>query len=115
MAGTACSGSGESRTSSDPDVITQEQIQEASTMSSAYALVQRLRPMWLRKRGTSSINNAGFIVVYVEGSRRGPPEALRRIQVLDVESMRFLSAAEATNRYGAGHDNGVIQVDLKGQ
>ena len=108
-----CSGS---RTSSDsdPSEITREQIERIENVSSAYAVVQRLRPNWLRKRGPTSISNPSDILVYVEGSRYGPPESLRRINTLDIESMRFLSDDRATMRYGTGHDHGVIEVTLRG-
>jgi hypothetical protein len=94
-------------------VISQSEIQEAGTMSSAYTLVQRLRPQWLRKRGPSSVENQGDILVYVDGNRQGPPSTLRNLDVVDIESMEFLSDNEATMRYGSGHDNGVILVHLK--
>jgi hypothetical protein len=110
----ACTGTNSSRsTGGDPSVISQSEIQEAGTMSSAYTLVQRLRPQWLRKRGPSSVENQGDILVYVDGNRQGPPSTLRNLDVVDIESMEFLSDNEATMRYGSGHDNGVILVHLK--
>ena len=83
-------------------------------VSSAYAVVQRLRPNWLSKRGPSSISNPGDIVVYVEGSRRGSPDALRNIAPIDIREMEFLSDDRATMEFGTGHDNGAIIVRLKG-
>lgn len=110
----ACTGSQASQDSGgDPSVITQQQIQEAGSMSNAYNLVQRLRPNWLRKRGPSSVSNPGDILVYIDGSRQGPPSTLRQIDIINVESMEFLSDNEATTRYGSGHDHGVILVHLK--
>lgn len=112
----SCTGSKMGKSSGgDPDVITQEQIQEVGTMSSAYSLVQRLRPNWLRKRGANSVSNPGDIIVYVDGSRYGSPSALRQIEVVDVESMERLSAGEATTKFGGGHENGVILVHRKGR
>ena len=111
----ACTGSNSSRSSGgDSSTITQSEIQDARSMSSAYTLVQRLRPQWLRKRGPSSVENQGTILVYVDGNRYGPPSSLRDIDVVDIESLEFLSDNEATMRYGSGHDNGVILVRLKG-
>lgn len=107
----ACAGGG--MTSGNPDMITSEQIQEAGTVSNAYTLVQRLRPNWLRTRGRSSVQNPGELIVYVDGSRRGGASALRQINVVNVESMQFMNANQATLRYGSGHDHGVIEVRLK--
>lgn len=110
----ACTGSNVGQSSDgNPNMISQEQIQEAGSMSNAYNLVQRLRPNWLRKRGPSSVSSQSDIVVYVEGSRQGPPSTLRQINVIDVESMEFLSDNEATSRFGSGHDHGAILVHLK--
>lgn len=111
----SCTGSKMGQSSNgDPSVITQEQIQEAGTMSSAYSIVQRLRPTWLQKRGPSSVSSQGSIIVYVDGNRYGSPSSLRQIDVVDVESMEYLSDNEATTRFGSGHDSGVILVYLKG-
>jgi len=111
----ACTGSGQSREGGgDPNEITRQEIQRVEQVSSAYSVVQRLRPNWLRKRGPSSVSNPGDVIVYVEGSRYGPPESLRQLDPLNVASMRFLSDNEATTRYGTGHDNGVILVRLRG-
>lgn len=115
IAMTACTGSevasGE-QGGSGP--ITQEQIEETGPVSSAYSLVQRLRPNWLRKRGRSSINAPGSIIVYIEGSRQGSPKSLRRVEVANVKSIAYLGSDQATLRYGSGHDHGVIEVELKG-
>lgn len=110
-----CASTGQSGSSqNDPNFISQSEIQEVGEISNAYNLIRRLHPQWLQKRGRGSISNPGDIEVYVEGSRQGPPSVLRQISVIDVETIRFLPPDEATMRYGSGHDNGVIQVNLKG-
>jgi hypothetical protein len=83
--------------------------------SNAYNLVRRLEPQWLQKRGRNSIRNPGSIKVYVQGTSQGGPGALRRINVVNVQSIQLLKPDEATMRYGSGHDNGAILVNLKGQ
>lgn len=99
----------------DPDWISQQEIRDAAGALNAYALVQRLRPNWLHKRGPKSIRNPGGISVYVDGIQYGStPRALRSIQVVNVESLEFLGAARATNRHGAGHEYGAIVVHTKG-
>ncbi|MFP4227918.1 MAG: hypothetical protein ACLFTE_03725 [Salinivenus sp.] len=96
------------------NVITQEEIQEVSGISNAYNLVRRLHPQWLEKRGRSSVSNPGDIVVYINGSRQGGPSTLEQVDVMDVENIRYLPPDEATMRHGSGHDNGAIEVNLKG-
>lgn len=108
-----CAASGEGTSGSDPTVITQEDIEGVSGISDVYNLVQRLHPQWLQKRGRSSVSNPGDIIVYVEDTRYGNPESLRRLDVIDVQSIEFLRPEEATMRYGSGHDDGVIYVHLK--
>lgn len=115
--GSACATTGGQNglSGGNPDRIAPEQMEEAAQQhDTAYTVVQNLRPLWLRKRGRSSISNEGEILVYVDGSRYGTPSDLRSIPAMNVESMRFLSPAEATNRYGAGHQDGVILVRTKG-
>lgn len=110
-----CASTGGS-TQGDRSQITPEEVQRAaSSTTTAYALVQRLRPHWLRKRGRSSIENPSDILVYVNGSRYGStPQDLRSINADNVASLEFLNAAQATNRYGTGHDHGAILVFTKG-
>lgn len=108
----ACIG-GEQLSGGDPDKITQEQIQQVGTTSNAYVLVQRLHPDWLQKRGSSSVSRISDVVVYVEGSRRGGPDTLRQISVMNVKSIEHLDSNEATLEYGSGHDHGAIRVELK--
>lgn len=109
-----CASTGQSTQNGNRDLITSEEVAEASnSTNTAYALVQRLRPHWLRKRGRHSIENPGYIRVYVDGSRYGTPQDLRNLNVENVASLRFLNAAQATNRYGTGHDHGAILVFTK--
>lgn len=91
--------------------LTAEQVRAAAERyHTAYEIIESLRPLWLRKRGQSSIMNETEIAVYVDGTRYGTPEDLRSITAIAVDSMRFLPPSEATNRYGTGHVHGIIMV-----
>jgi hypothetical protein len=95
------------------DVITHEAIQSlGATYADAYQVVSRLRPNWVRSRGVSSFTNleAGFPMVYLDGSRFGAVESLRDIRADQVQSIRFLNPTDATTRYGTGHAGGAILV-----
>jgi outer membrane cobalamin receptor len=111
---TACASAG-ARPSRTSDVITIEEIESAS-VSTAYEAVQRLRPSFLRGRGQSSIQNPGgdLPVVYVNGLRTGGIDQLHNIPAQDVREIRFISASDATTRYGTGHTGGIIEITTRG-
>ena len=106
--GSACASSGQpgqSRPRRSSNLITAEELSELS-VSSAYEAVQRLRPAWLQARGRS-----GLPVVYRNNTRWGSdPRSLESIQIDVIREMRFLSASDATTRYGTGFTGGVILV-----
>jgi hypothetical protein len=52
-------------------------------------------------------------LVYVNGVRYGEPQTLRNLRVQEVEEIRFISATDATTRWGTGHTGGVIEVMLR--
>ena len=96
----------------DSSLITTEEIRESSA-TTAYEVVSRLRPAWLRKRGMSSLNREGTILVYRDGLRMGSPEALRQLNVSDIASISYMDGMEATQRFGTDHGNGVIAVSTR--
>jgi hypothetical protein len=96
--------------SRNSNIITREEI-AGTTVESAYDAVQRLRPMFLRPRSTGSRSNA-LAVVFIDGVRRGDPEVLRAIAARSVEEIRFITAVDATTRYGTNIEGGVLQVTL---
>jgi hypothetical protein len=94
-------------------VITEEEIAKVSARD-GYHAVQLLRPDWFRVRGASSLSGqTSEAVVYMNGQRLGGLRSLTQIQATGIKDMRFLSAAEATNRYGTGHEAGAILVTTK--
>ena len=105
-----CASSGGTSPSSPAGTLTQADL-VATREADLYAAIQRLRPQWLRARGTNFTGSSGFAQVYVNGSERGDLQVLRQIPLLDVADVRFLSASDAATRYGtrAGTD-GVILV-----
>jgi hypothetical protein len=107
LAGCASSGSakGEGRS---PDVITREEI-AVSGASTALEAVNRLRPAWLRQRGTSRIVGGvaqdPIIAVYLDGQRLGDLPSLRMLSIAQIQTMQWLDAARAsTVLSGLGSD-----------
>lgn len=109
------------------EVLTREQIQNAQT-GNMYELIQSVRPEWLRTRGTGSMRETArgsadgiggevsvqpgipAIRTYLDGSLLGDVDALRSVDPGMIGEARFLSPAEATQRWGAGHLHGAILV-----
>jgi hypothetical protein len=84
----------------DLSVITVEEIQRSGAMN-AYEAVERLRPFWLRSRNaTSSRGVPASILVYLNGSRLGGIDMLRRLEVIPVTSIRYMDAAAAKSLPG---------------
>lgn len=95
------------------DLITAEEIQaRAPDAKTAYDIVQRLRPQFLRTRASGSIMNKEPvpIQVYVDGSLRGSVYVLKELISHGVIDIAWLSGVDATTRFGTGHENGAIQV-----
>lgn len=104
--------------SGGPELITQAELRAAPS-GTAYTMVQALRPQWLRSRGMAisagQLNDevvGGRIlpVVYLDGTQWGDVRALDAIDSDSLERIEFMSAIDATTRYGTGHSGGVIHV-----
>jgi hypothetical protein len=111
----ACaSTSAQRRTSArrEARVLSSEEIRTSSA-SNLYDVIRSYRPEWLIKRGQTSINLEGDIVVYVDNVAYGGPESLKSIDVQSVQIVRFLNASEAQMRYGVGHMHGAIVVTTR--
>lgn len=88
----------------------------ATNAGTALEAVERLRPEFLRPRGSSSLSTGApdVPVVFLDGLRAGGFETLRTLRPTEVELIRFVSAADATTRYGTGYPGGIIEVVTKG-
>jgi len=95
-------------------VLREHEIRGAQ-VATAYQVVARLRPEWLRRRGRVSVRDptAGAVVVYLNGMRQGDASALDAIMAEAVLEMEYLNGQEATTRFGTGHGGGVILVRLQ--
>jgi hypothetical protein len=110
---TACAtGSGsEQTTRRSRDVITFEELASQPSLS-AYEAIQRLRPAWLQSRGPMSGGGAtrSYPNVMLDGVMLGDINTLRDLRTDDVLEFRFISARDATTRFGTGYMAGVIEV-----
>src|SRR5712675_1050420 len=115
----ACASTGGAAVSSgakvktNPDVITSAEI-DAGAFRDAYDVVQRLRPTWFTKARASSSgslsgtqvssgsggmggvqpsSSGGGLVVYLDNTRLGGPEALRELPASSIASLQYMDAA----------------------
>jgi hypothetical protein len=109
--------SGKTRTSRHSrNVITSEELATATDVTNAYDAVLHLRPQFLQSRGNTSMNEESspggqpLPIVFLDGQRFGGVETLRNIPLSNVKEIHFISAADATTRWGTGYANGVIEV-----
>lgn len=91
--------------------ITRSQIL-AVPDGSAFTLLRLLRPRWLspRLQATPADPRPVYPYVYVDELLYGTLESLSRISTNDIERIEFLSALDATTRYGTGYMGGIIRV-----
>jgi hypothetical protein len=109
------------------DVITRLEIQErARDARTAYDVVRKLRPHFLRERSSGTVSGPATaegnrstpaarspVWVYINGAKSNlPTVSLREITADAVIDMVYLNAADATTRFGTGHDNGAILVRI---
>jgi hypothetical protein len=102
------------------DEITRAEIETASMQfGTAYDIVRELRPTMVTSRGTTTARSQSqsrvweadhSIKVYVDGIRYGGVESLATIPANVVREIRWLSAGDATIRYGTGNVAGAIVV-----
>jgi hypothetical protein len=102
----------------DRNKITAQQLARI-TADNAYEAVRLLQPQWLEARGATTISGPPAsgppttAVVFIDGARLGDLEHLRSVQINSVSEIRYLTAGEASNRYGVGLPRGVIEVITK--
>jgi len=112
-AGACASGGGASGAGrGDSDRLTFEELQYEEGQSLLDA-IESLRPRWLRSRPTRSFSGSAVVSVIVDGRRQGGPDYLRNIRAAAVQEARFMSATDATTRFGTDMAGGAIIVTLR--
>jgi hypothetical protein len=49
-------------------------------------------------------------VVYLDGRRSGDPNVIKGLKTTEFEEIRYLTANEAGQEYGLGHEGGAILI-----
>ncbi len=117
----ACASGGTSaggKTRYSQNVITADELATVD-VTDAYQAIQRLRPQFLTnsrgptQMGTRSGTTDSGIQVYMNDQRLGDVSSLSQIPKNDIQEIRFLSASEASSRFGTGNTSGAIVVTRK--
>ncbi len=94
--------------------ITGEQLIQTGEKD-LYSAVSALRPMWVHARSGARMNGTAQIMLYVNNAPYGTVDDLRSIPIETVHDVSYMSASEATTRYGlAGGAVGLILVRTGG-
>ncbi len=119
-----CGGAATASGGGNSNLITSELLREADPEGlSVYQIIQRNRPGWLRAgRGETSFGNAAgaaggatsdFARVVLNGVPYGDIDELRSLEADQVESIEYMSASDATMRFGTGYSRGAILVRMR--
>lgn len=120
---TACGTAVSSRGSGggDRNLVTRQELQEFPELT-VFEFVRQWRPIWLRaRRGDINIGaQTGLDVelrsergirVYMDGTYQGDGTSfLNRIFVPEIQQLQWLSATDASQRFGTGHSSGAILI-----
>ena len=79
----------------------------------AWEAIETLNRRWLRPSRGSSISGPITASIVVDGIVRGDLNELRMMRTENIETMRLLSSADATIKYGTGYLGGVIEVSTR--
>lgn len=113
-----CAGSGSSvggPEPSDRNRITRAELEDMPSIN-AHEAVTRLHREWLRGRAGTIRSQTGrnYPEVFVNGRPYGPVDVLLQFGTDQLEEIRFISASDATTRYGTGYPAGIIELILRG-
>ncbi len=102
---------GEQRTSRD-ELLREEILRDGEADPTAYELIQRLRPNWLRARGQVSLGSpeASYALVYMNDVLFGGLMTLHQIRPSQIQRMEFIRGIDASIRWGTGHTAGAISI-----
>jgi len=120
----ACaSTAGTSKAARNSNVLTAEELAAFNWEGkTAYDVVSRLRPSWLRVRGVQGLPRASdvaasdsseYALVVVDGHPMGRVGLLRDIEAHQLSDLSYYDPAEAGGKFGSRGANGAIEIRLK--
>lgn len=83
--------------------------------STVYEAVRALRPRWLQSRAGATFQRREqqTAMVYIDGQLRGGLDELGLLVPTEINEIRFMSAADATTRFGTNHVGGAIVITTR--
>ena len=115
----ACASGGAGGTSGarhDSNLITADEI-VASHETNAFDVISRLRPLFLRTRGRSSLsagtNSSDYATVFLDNQMYGDLNTLKNINAEQIRQIRWYSGPDAVQKFGMQYGAGVIAIDTK--
>jgi len=115
LGGTSSGEAGQTAGRGNAILIVRAELEEIGGRS-LWDAVRLLRGRWLQpQRNSSFIAGPAYARVVVDGIVRGDLGELRGFDVDDIETMRYVSAPDATTKYGTGYLGGVIEVSTRGR
>jgi hypothetical protein len=100
-----------------PDLIVRSELEEYPG-ETAYRVIEEIRRRWVRPQRSSSTafgTEAVYARVIIDGATRRELRDLQSLNVNGIERMRYVSATDATTKYGTGYSGGVIEVTTRGR
>lgn len=99
-------------------VISDAEIPKSGS-ESAYDMIQRLRPEYLRAKPTQSFGGATSTIapppsLFMNGQRMGELTDLRQIPALSLSMVRYYSIEEGKRKFGMQYGGGVIEIAYRG-
>ena len=95
------------------NVITADEIKDVANPGwSAYDLISRVRPEYLKSRSAQTLREPEpvYAVVYLDDIYHGELESLKDITISRVASVQFINAYDTTARFGQTYQGGAIMV-----
>ena len=110
----ASGGAGGSGVRRDSMTITADEI-AASHETNAYDAVSRLRPLFLKSRGRTTLNSGAsdYATVFVDGQAYGDLNSLKGIISQQIKQIHYYNGPDAVTKFGMQYGSGVIAVDTR--
>jgi hypothetical protein len=110
----ACSPPSATSGGHSTSIITADEI-AATRETYVYDVVQKLRPNFLRSRGTTSVspNVVTLPNVYIDGQSYGDVNSMKQVLAGTVREIRYYDAASGSARFGMQNSAGVIELLTK--
>jgi hypothetical protein len=96
------------------NVITQPEVQ-ASFESNAYDVVNKLRPMFLKTRGRTTVQGQAqeYASVFLDDQYFGDLNSLRNIAATQIQEIRYYPGTEVATKFGMQYGAGLIAVKTR--